>query len=151
MREHKDKRPTIISSPKFEFIPDSENYNSLLEQKYSYPKEDTIVMTEFQSKPVSISQPSTSIISEKYGHHATTSDSIGGSCSTPTETYSLPIFQYLLRFLTVISESYTGWREFEDDLIIYSKSTGTKQLVSSFILLLFLILTIWVYKKLKIF
>lgn len=99
-------------------------------------------MTEFESKPV-LSPPSQSI-SGDYGDSATSN--IGTDRS-----YSLPILQYLIRFLSFMTECYTGWREFEDDLIIYSKSTKTKQLVSSFILLLCLILTLWFFKKLKIF
>lgn len=103
-------------------------------------------MTEFQSKPVIMA--------------TTTQQTMGvDDCTTtsPTTTttentiHTFPILHYLLGLFTFMSECFTGWREFEDDLIIYSKSTRTKQLVSSFILLLFLILTIWVYRKLKIF
>lgn len=103
-------------------------------------------MTEFQSKPVHVSPPSQSIL----GGRDTTTTTIPND-SIDNGIHSISILDYLIRFLTFMSESYTGWREFEDDLIIYSKSTKTKQLVSSFILLLCLILTLWSFKKLKIF
>ncbi len=102
-------------------------------------------MTEFQSKPMVVNTLTNQQTFDDFS-------SRGGEVNEETSgNIQTIILHYLLRMLTLLSDCYTGWREFEDDLIVYSKSTRTKQLVSSFILLLLLIITIWVYKKLKIF
>jgi len=103
-------------------------------------------MTEFQSKPVT---PIVVVVAAVDGAH----QNIGGTHKSGVVVVGhVDLIQtYLINFLSWIYLSYTEWREFEGDLIIYSKSTKNKQIISSFILILLFGLTLWNYWKIKIF
>ncbi len=72
-------------------------------------------------------------------------------CDNETISYTTIFYQFLLGFLSFLSNTYIEWREFEHDLIVYSKSTTSKRMFSSFILILLFTLSIALQWKLKIF
>jgi hypothetical protein len=96
-------------------------------------------MATYASSPM---EPTPPILQQQ-----TCDDGADGNISS----YATIIYQFLVGLLTFLSHTYIEWREFEHDLIVYSKSTTYKRMFSSFILILLFILSIALQWKLKIF